>query len=171
MATPETSQFAYHFEDQALIEIPQAALFAFLDKHSQLSAHMTRRSWMMGGGRMDISADAGGFQQLGSRVRLAGRAFGLKIMLEEEVTEYQPPLKKTWQTIGSPKLLIIGEYRMGFALAPDARGCGLCVFIDYDVPRGALTRLLGRLLGRVYARWCVKSMIREAQAHASVKPA
>jgi len=126
---------------------------------------------MMGGGRMDISADAGGFQRLGSRLRLAGRAFGLNIALDEEVTAYQPPLKKTWQTIGSPKLLIIGEYRMGFALTPDARSCQLRVFIDYNVPHGAITRLLGYLLGGAYARWCVKSMVREAQAHAFVKAA
>jgi hypothetical protein len=171
MATPQTSQFVHHFEDEALIEIPEAALFGFLDKHSQLAAHMTRRSWMMGGGRMDISADAGGFQRLGSRLRLAGRAFGLKIMLEEEVTAYQPPLKKTWQTIGSPKLLIIGEYRMGFTLTPTAGGCRLRVFIDYEMPHGAITRLLGYLLGRVYARWCVRSMIREARVHALMTPA
>ena len=130
--TETTSQFTYHFEDGALIESHEAELFAFLDKHSQLSAHMTRRSRMMGGGRMDISTDAGGFQRLGSRLRLAGRAFGLKLFLEEAVTAHQPPLRKIWQTVGSPNLLVIGEYGMGFDITPDAHGSLLRVFIDYD---------------------------------------
>ena len=30
-------------------------------------------------------------------------------------------------------------------------------------PRGAITRFLGRLLGSIYARWYVKSMIGEAR--------
>jgi len=120
---------------------------------------------MMGGGRMDISTDAGRFQRLGSHLRLAGRAFGLKIFLEEAITAYQPPLGKVWQTIGSPQLLIIGAYTMGFGTARGARGSLLRVFIDYELPRGVIARFLGRLLGPIYARWCVRSMIAEARTH------
>ena len=140
-------------------------LFAFLDRHSQLSAHMTRRSWMMGGGRMDLSADDGDFRRLGSRLRLAGRAFGIFLFLEEEVIDYRPPLVKAWRTIGEPRLLIIGHYRMGFEIAAIAEGSRLRVYLDYDLPTGVVTRLLGRLLAPAYARWCVRNMIAEGQAH------
>jgi hypothetical protein len=95
------SPFLYHFADQSLIAAPPSELFAYLDKHSQLSAHMTRRSWVMGGGRMDINTDQGGFQRLGSRLRLAGRVFGLKLFLEQEITDYRPPQAKTWRTVGN----------------------------------------------------------------------
>ena len=161
--TPAASQFPYHFADEALIAAPPAELFAYLDKHAQLSAHMTRRSWMMGGGRMDLSADEGGFQRLGSRLRLAGRVFGLMLVLEEEITDYRPPLDKTWQTIGTPRLLIIGHYRMGFDISPAPAGSRLRVFLDYDLPTGAVTRLLGRWLAPFYARWCVRNMVAEGQ--------
>ena len=168
MAIAETtSQFTYHFEDEALIERREAELFAFVDKHSQLSAHMTRRSWMMGGGRMNISTDAGGFQRLGSRLRLAGRAFGLNLVLEEVVTVYQPPLVKIWKTVGAPKLLIIGDYKMGIDIRPDQSGALLRVFIDFNLPRGAIGQLLGYLLGSIYARWCVRNMVRDAKVHFS----
>jgi hypothetical protein len=158
------SNYTRHCEAEASIPVLEEDLFAYLDKHSQLSAHMTKRSWMMGGGRMDITTDPGGFQKQGSRLCLAGRAFGISIFLEEAVTLYHPPNSKIWETISTPKLLVIGEYRMGFGITPEQRGARLRVFIDYDLPPGTITRILGYLFGSFYARWCVRSMIRQAQA-------
>jgi hypothetical protein len=63
---------------------------------------------MMGGGHMGMTVNEGGFQRPGSRLRLAGKAFGLTIFLEEQVTDCAPPLSKAWQTIGTPKLFVIG---------------------------------------------------------------
>ena len=157
------SAFPYHFAEEALIHSPCADLFNYLDKHSQLSAHMTRRSWMMGGGRMDISTDDGEFRRMGSRLRLAGRAFGFALFLEEEITEYRPPLVKVWQIIGTPRLLIIGRYRMGFKITPQSQGSVLHIFLDYELPSGTLSRLFGRWLAPTYARWCVRNMIAEGQ--------
>lgn len=54
---------------------------------------------------------------------------------------------------------------MGFEVAPAAAGCALRVFIDYNRPASLLGRLLGLLLGRVYARWCVLRMLGDAQRH------
>lgn len=129
----------------------------------KLSTHMTRRSWMMGGGRMDISTDEGRFQRPGSRLRLSGRAFGLTVFLEEEVIDYRPPQAKIWRTLGMPRLLIIGPYRMGYEISPAVEGSSLRVFLDYDLPTGVVQRLLGRLLAPTYARWCVRNMLAEGR--------
>jgi Polyketide cyclase / dehydrase and lipid transport len=158
-----SSSFPLHFSDSTVIPASQAELFTYLDNHAQLSAHMTRRSWMMGGGRMAISTDEGGFQRLGSRLRLAGRVFGLMLVLEEEITEYRPPQVKTWRTIGTPRLLIIGGYCMGFEITPAPGGSRLRVFLDYELPTGVFTHLLGVLLAPIYARWCVRNMIAEGK--------
>jgi hypothetical protein len=163
MTTDSTAQFPSNYADSAVVAAAPPELFACLDKHSQLSAHMTRRSWMMGGGRMEITTDDGRFQRLGSRLRLAGGAFGLRLFLEEEITDYRPPRKKVWRTIGSPRLLIIGHYRMGFEVTPVAAGSMLRVFLDYDLPESPFARLLGWLLAPMYARWCVRNMILEGQ--------
>ena len=163
MDTTERVEFAYHFVHEALTAAAPAALFAYLDKHSQMSAHMTRRSWMMGGGKMELTTDDGRFQRLGSRLRLAGRAFGLMLSLDEEITEYRPPQVKVWRTIGSPRLLIIGHYRMGFEISAAPAGSRLRVFLDYHLPSGVVTRLLGRLLAPMYARWCVRNMVVEGE--------
>jgi hypothetical protein len=154
--------FSRHFEAEAVVEASAADLFAALDEHAQLSGHMSKASWMMGGGSMDIVADADHFRKVGSHIRLAGRAFGVSVSLDEIVTHYAPPFAKTWETVGVPALLVVGAYRMGFAISPRRRGCLLRIFIDYDLPKEGAARILGLLLGGVYARWCVRRMVRDA---------
>jgi hypothetical protein len=156
------STYEHHDEAEGVIPLSNAALFAYLDRHSQLAGHMTKRSWMMGGGRMDITTDEGAFQKVGSRLRLAGRAFGLKLVLDEAVTVHKPPLMKVWETIGTPQLLVIGGYRMGFEITPEQTSSRLRVFIDYDLPRSTIGRFLGYLFAAFYAGWCVKSMVADA---------
>jgi hypothetical protein len=158
-------QFQRHFSRSADIEATPREIFAHLDDHARLSGHMTRSSWMMGGGRMDLSMDEGGGARVGSHIRLSGRAFGLFVALDEVVTTYEPPASKVWETVGEPKLLVIGAYRMGFAIEHDAAPAKLRVFIDYDLPASGFARILGFLLGGLYASWCVKSMLSDAAAH------
>src|SRR6185503_6430544 len=106
--------------------------------------------------------DEGRGQRLGSRIRLAGRVFGIELSVEEVVTERDPPLRKVWETIGTPRLLVIGHYRMGFELVAQGTGSTLRVFIYYALPERAPARWLGRLLGRRYARWCTQRMVDDA---------
>jgi hypothetical protein len=35
--------------------------------------------------------------------------------------------------------------------------------IDYDLPTRGLSRILGRLFGRMYAKWCTRQMVRDAE--------
>ena len=44
-----------------------------------------------------------------------GRILGLKLSLDEVVTERDPPARKVWETVGVPRLLVIGPYRMGLS--------------------------------------------------------
>jgi hypothetical protein len=95
-------------------------------------------------------------------VRLNGSFLGLGIEIDEQVVERVPPVCKTWETMGPQHMLILAGYRMGFVLTPRDRGCRLQVFIDYALPPSGLGRVLGRIAGGSYARWCVTSMIAEA---------
>lgn len=99
---------------------------------------------------------------MASRLRLAGRAFGLKLALDEAVTVYKPPTMKVWETIGIPHLLVIGGYKMGFEITPEQTSSRVRVLIDYDLPRTTIGRFLGYLLGPFYAGWCVKRMVADA---------
>lgn len=88
----------------------------------------------------------------------------MSLQLTEAVTERAAPSRKAWVTIGVPRLLVIGPYRMGFEIAPSGSGSRLTVFIDYAPPPSSVLRRLP-MLGRFYARWCVERMVRDAHAH------
>jgi hypothetical protein len=69
---------------------------------------MSKSSWKMGGGRMEMVFDDKQGRVVGSRIRLAGRVFGISLFVDEIVTERDPPYRKIWETLGTPKLLVIG---------------------------------------------------------------
>jgi hypothetical protein len=159
-----------HYAAERLVRAPIDRVFAYVDDHSQLSSHMSQSSWLMGGGRMDLQFDEGRGQRLGSKIRLQGKVFGLSLSLEEVITERVPPYRKTWQTIGSPRLLIIGQYRMGFELSERNHGSALRVFIEYSLPVRTVERWLGLLFANFYARWCTHKMIKDTVAHFNITP-
>jgi hypothetical protein len=159
-----------HFESSGFVRGTPDAVFNHVDDHERLSSHMTRSSWMMGGGRMDVQLDAERGRRLGSRIRMSGRAFGLQLSLEEVVGEYDPPRHKSWETVGEPRLLIIGRYRMGFDVGPQSGGSKLRVFIDYELPQGTRGGWLIAKLASWYAAWCTQRMVEDAVAHFAVCP-
>jgi hypothetical protein len=138
-------------------------VFSFADDFSSLSSHMSNSSTMMMGGRMQISFDDGRGQTVGSHVRMSGRMMGIDLLLEEIVTERVPPRHKAWETVGTPKLLVIGNYRLGFDIASRGNSSDLRIFIDYDLPSSPGLRWLGYLLGSAYAKWCVRQMVTSAR--------
>ena len=155
----------FHFESDVDVNAPADAVFALLDDHSRLSAHMTQPSWMMAGSVITLKFDAAFGRAVGAKISLHGRVLGIPLSVEEVVTERNPPLHKVWTTIGRTQLVVIGSYRMGFEIAPRAQSSHLRVFIDYAYPDGYLTYWLGRLLGATYARWCTQRMTGDAATH------
>ena len=156
--------YPHHFDFAALVEASAEQLFAELDDQERLSAHMMKSSAMMGGSMMRFEFDERRGRAVGSRMRLFGKVLGFSLEVIEAVTEREPPRRKMWETIGEPRLLVIGAYRMGFAIEPGDRGCRLNVFIDYELPRG-LWRIAGTLFGGLYARWCARNMAEGAAEH------
>lgn len=163
--TPSAPEWPHHYESTGVVHAPMDQVFGHLDDHRRLSAHMGESSWKLGGGRMVTQLDEGRGQVPGSRIRLSGRVFGLQLSVEEVVTERDPPHRKFWETVGTPKLLVIGPYRMGFELSRQDDNCLLRVSIDYALPVIAPARWLGRAFGRYYAEWCTQKMVDDAVKH------
>jgi len=157
-----------HYEESAHISASVERVFDYVDDHARFSSHMNQSSWMMGGARMDIQADAGHGRSVGSHIRLSGRILGIRLFLDEIVTQHEPPYRKAWQTVGSPRLLVIGQYRMGVEVDAENSGSRLRVFINYERPAALTTRWVGYLFGGIYAKWCVRQMIRGAQTGVQV---
>lgn len=152
--------FTYHYENKAAINAAIEVVFAFIDDHSNFSSHMNKSSWMMGGGKMTTTVDAGKGQKVGSHIIMNGAAFGIKLFLDEVITQHNPPLTKTWKTVGNPRLVVIGHYQMGIEITPQEKSSLLRVFIDYDLP--SKHQWLGSLFGSLYAKWCVHQMLQSA---------
>jgi hypothetical protein len=165
------AEFPYHTETTGILSASLQEAFTHLDDHNRLSAHMSRRTWRTGWGKMQIDLDDHGGRAIGSHIRLSGRVFGVWLEVDEVVIEYDRPVRKVWQTVGTPRLLVIGPYRMGFSLvpvdgsAPNSDGhLQLTVFIDYRLPLEGLPRILGRAFGHWYARWCTARMVADVLA-------
>ena len=159
-----TTAYPFHHESRALLSAPVESAFAYLDDFHKLSAHMERSSGMMLGSKMKIETDSQEGRAVGSKVRMSGEALGMTIALEEGVIERSAPVRKAWQTVNT-KLLVIGEYRLGFELEPKGSSSAVRVFIDYDLPAKPPARWLGRVFGHTYARWCTERMAADALGH------
>lgn len=151
-----------HFEQSIDLHASVGAVYAHLDDFERLGAHMMHSSWMMAGSAMRYEFDAERGRKLGAKVRIVGSFLGIELMIDEEISRYEPPLRKAWTTVGKPKMIIMRGYSLGFDLAATADGCRLTVFIDYELPERGMARWLGRMFGATYARWCVTSMITDA---------
>lgn len=154
----------YHFEHEVGILTTADTLFEYLDDPKRLGAHMGKSSLMMAGSKMEYQFDDTNGRSQGSIIRLSGKILGIALNVEEVVTQHEPPLRKAWRTVGTPHLLIIGNYEMGFMIEPLPTSCQLRIYIDYELPQG-LWRVAGWLLGGLYARWCVRSMVTDAARH------
>jgi len=120
---------------------------------------------MMGGGRMLVEVDGLGGRATGSHIKLSGKVFGMLLFLDEVVTQRDPPILKRWETVGAPRLLVIGAYRMGIEISPDNHTSRLKVFIDYELPAKWWMRWLGWLFAGTYAKWCVRQMTEGTLRH------
>lgn len=157
-----TARFSFHREATVDIAASPQAVFTLLDEHQRLAAHMEKPSLMMAGATMKTETDSQRGQAIGSLIRMKGRILGIPLWVEETVSEYKPPFRKAWETLGEPRLLVIGNYRMGFELASRENKTRLRVWIDYNPPSGIPGRWLGSILGKVYADWCVTRMASDA---------
>ena len=107
---------------------------------------------------MAIETDTGGGRSVGSHITLSGKILGIILSVECVVLQRDAPRLKQWETVGEPRLLVIGGYRMSVTVEPCPSGTSITVAIDYGLPREGVQRLLGRIFGERYARWCVRQM-------------
>lgn len=147
-----------HYENSVSIPANTEDVFNFVDDHTNLSSHMNKSSWMMGGGKMETLIDEKGGKEVGSHIQMSGKVFGIELYLDEVIKQREPPRLKVWKTVGTPKLLIVGSYQMKAEIKPQEGGSLLQVSIDYELPTKHVW--LGKLFSGFYAKWCVEQMLK-----------
>ena len=161
----EPKIYKKNYENTVFVSASPEVVFAFANDHQNFSAHMNESSFMMGGSKMETIVDEGGGKQLGSHIKMKGNVLGLKLFLDEVVVEYEPPFKKSWETVGNINLVVIDHYKLGFNVVPEGKGSQFNVFINYNPPKSFIARILGILFGDVYAQWCVNQMTSGVKEH------
>lgn len=150
-----------HAQSEALAATSVTDLFDLLDDPQRLGGHMERRFWRTLGTRMGYRFDARGGRAVGSRMSLEGDLWGWRVGVEQQVVAHDPPHRKAWETLGEPRLIVVGHYRMGFEIHPATAGSVVRVWLDYCIPSWR-PRAIARALAAGYASWCVRQMTRDA---------
>ena len=145
----------------ATIEAPDGRVFAYVDDIRNLARHMSEQGSMpMMGSKLRLEILTDQSTGLGATYSYTGRVLGLAIDVSEAVVRYVPGREKIWRTIGTPRLIIIGSYEMAVLVEPVGENTAkLTITMDYELPRPLVGRVLGYLLARRYAAWCLDSMI------------
>jgi len=160
-SVPGADTLRRHCEAECEVRAQPSSIFEYIDRPERLSAHMARRSWQLAGASMAVETDAEGGRAVGSRIRLTGRMLGIHLYVEGEVVHREPPRLKAWETIGEPRLLVIGRYRMMVSIEAHGDRSHVVIAIDYALPAKEPARWLGMLFGPLYATWCVRQMTRD----------
>lgn len=158
----EAKHYQRHYEDSSLIPAPVEDVFDYIDDHSNYYSHVIKFARLMGGD-MEIRFDDGSARRTGSHVYLEGKLFGKSLSLEEVITDREPPHSKSWETVGVPKFLIIGQYRYELQIEQEGEATLLRVSFSYDPPSGRSR--LRRAIGDIYAEKCAKEMVKVAHSH------
>ena len=155
-------RFPRHVERSVQVRAAAESVFTLLDSHENISAHMNRPTWAMLGGTMTSSVDELAGKEVGSVIEIEGQVLGISISLAEKIVQRVPPRCKSWETIGTPRLIVMGGYRLGFEIQGAGEGCRVTVSISYELPHSQPEKVLGFLFGPAYARWCVSRIIEAA---------
>ena len=117
----------HHNKSNALISASPERVFALVDDHERLSAHMSQSSWRMGGGHMTTTFDEGHGQRVGSHVLISGHLLGLNLSLDEVVTQREPPARKVWETWCTQRMVndAVGHLASDANPSPAVRARGL----------------------------------------------
>ena len=151
--------------EQYEVEIlaPPEKVFAHMEDINNVGWHMSgERSMPMMGSRLilEVIDDKKG---VGATYRWKGSIMGMIIDIEETVTKWVRDREKTWQTIGKPKMIVMSDYTMHLLLTPTEGGTHAMFEIDYSLPKTPWGWMIGKLLARKYAKWCIQRACEDAK--------
>jgi len=128
-----------------------------MDDIANVGWHMEgERSMPLMGGKLHHEVLSENITGLGATYRWYGKVMGMTLDFKETVTKWVKNEEKVWSTIEDPKIIIMSKYEMRFNLSPIENGTKVTFEIDYELPRSLFGRILGKLLARKYADWCLR---------------
>lgn len=142
---------------------PPEKVFEYMDDINNVGWHMSDKSSMpMMGGRLKLEVidDKEG---VGGAYRWKGGVMGMAIDIKETVIKWIKNSEKTWVTIENPRMIVMSKYTMHLLLTPAEKGTKVLFEIDYSLPRTPWGWIIGMLLARKYAKWCLQRACEDAK--------
>ena len=142
---------------------PPERVFEYMDDIRNVGWHMSGESAMpMMGSRLELEVvvDRNG---IGATYRWKGSFVGMAIDITETVTKWAQSREKTWQTVGKPKMIVMAGYVMHLLLTPTQKGTSVLFETEYSLPKTPWGWVIGTLLARWYATWCLKRACEDAK--------
>ena len=117
-------------------------VFAHMDDFLKTGMHMIKSSMMMMGSKLNLEQLSTNSTGVAAKYRWYGKMMGMTMDFSEEVTKWQSPVLKEWETFGEAKLIIMSWYRMWFEITPAEKGATAKISISYLPPTGLLYKIL-----------------------------
>ncbi|MFZ7114598.1 MAG: hypothetical protein ACO1G9_04385 [Bacteroidota bacterium] len=146
-----------------LIKSTPEIVFRQMDDFSKTGMHMSESSMMMMGSKLKLVQLSNNSIGFGARYRWYGKMAGMPIDFTEEVTKWQPPQLKEWETIGDAKIIIMSWYRMWFELSPLENSTIANLSISYLPPKQWYYKVLSFFFAKIYCNWCLKNMLEDTK--------
>jgi hypothetical protein len=151
--------------EQYRVEIfaPPEKVFAHMDDINNVGWHMSGESAMpMMGSRLALEV-IDDRERVGATYRWKGSVMGMAIDIKETVTKWTAGREKIWRTVEKPKMIVMSGYAMHLLLTPTQKGTSVLFEIDYSLPKTPWGWVIGALLARKYAKWCLRRACEDAK--------
>lgn len=138
-------------------------VFTFMDDLSKTGIHMSQSSMMMMGSKLTLEQLEGPSKGVGATFHWSGKVMGMPIDITETVTKWIENKEKVWETIGSPKIIILGWYRMSLKTENVGESTLASLQIEYTKPNGWFYKILSFFFAGWYSRWCLNNMLTDTR--------
>ncbi len=144
-----------------VMDIPASpdGVFRFLDDPLNTGSHMQKGGL---GGHLQLEVLSGNYAGEGATHRWHGKVFGWKVDFTTVVERWVKDKEKAYRTIGTPRMVVMSNFAVHWALEPVAGGTRITVDFDYEPPSSWLGSVMSRLFGRRYGQWCLNMVLSDA---------
>jgi len=137
------------------------SVFSYLDDVRNTGAHMQRGGM---GGNLEFETLSENATGVGASHRWHGKVMGFRVDFTTLVTHWVKDREKAYHTVGEPRMVIMSEFEIRWALDPTELGTRISIDFGYQPPQPWVGRLIGTILGRRYGEWCLNMIMADATA-------
>ncbi len=157
------------FQKTIIINATPQSVFEFMDDVRNSGMHMSKDSKAMMGTHLELQLLSKNFSGPETSYRYIGKVMGMTIDFTVVVTRWIQNMEKIWETIGHPKVIVIGWFRMFLKLTPKNGNTSVELGISYEKPKSFFGKILCFFFGSWYAKWCLKNMLNDAKKNLEMK--